>query len=204
MALRDVPLPPDTPRPEMWTPEAIVQAVQDGFMFGIPFTPKKKGAKPNNAYWIGGRQYIASLFTVSPEHTPDIALMPESGWLGMTAFFQPFMVPEDAWLTPPNEYGVVPVHLEIDPDTIDWERLNRGYQFHGRGPVMGLHTPHEQTQAFAFAEAAFRAASRAQEDRDDRGEAFARGYLQGLLDLAAVEGAERLAEDVRTLMERLG
>jgi len=39
------------------------------------------------------------------------------------------MVPKEAWLDNPNQYGVVPVYLEIDPDTIDWNLLNRGHQF---------------------------------------------------------------------------
>ncbi len=120
-------------RPEIWTPEAIVQAVRDGFTFGVPFGLGEGPFLPN-AYWIGGRQFSALLITVGPEHSPDIALLPE-GRIGMTAYFLPEMVPEDAWLSPPNKDGVVQVHLEIDPDTIDWEMLNRGQ--HMLGPSMG-------------------------------------------------------------------
>ena len=71
-------------------------------------------------------------------------------------------------------------------------------------PVLGLHTPQEQDQALEFAKAAFQAAFRAQEDRDLEKFTFARGYLQAIMDLAAVEGAERLAEDVRQLLIDLG
>lgn len=72
-----------------------------------------------------------------------------------------------------------------------------------RSPRMGLHTPLEQTQAFENAQAAFRAALKAQEDRDDMGYAFARGYLQAVMELASMEGAERLAGDVLELIQAL-
>ncbi len=44
---------------------------------------------------------------------------------------------------------------------------------------------------------------KAQEDRDDQGYLFARGYLQAVMDLAAVEGADVLAGDILALIERL-
>ena len=128
-SLRDVPLPPNIPRPEMWVPEAIALAVRDGFTFGIPFIRGESFFDPN-AYYIGGEQYTASLLTVGPKHSPDLELLPE-GRLGMTAYFRPEMVPQETWLAPPNEYGTVPVHLEIAPETIDWELLNRGHQIRG-------------------------------------------------------------------------
>ncbi len=68
---------------------------------------------------------------------------------------------------------------------------------------LGLHTPAEQAQAFDLAQSAFRAAMKAQEDRDDQGYLFARGYLQAVMDLAAVEGADVLAGDILALIERL-
>jgi hypothetical protein len=70
-------------------------------------------------------------------------------------------------------------------------------------PRLGLHTPAEQAQAFDLAESAFRAAMTAQENRDDHGYLFARGYLQAVMDVAAVEGADRLAEDILELIQRL-
>ena len=72
-----------------------------------------------------------------------------------------------------------------------------------RHATMGLHTGLEQTQAFESAEAAFRAAMTAQENRDDAGYTFARGYLQAVMDLAAMEGADRLAGDVLELIQAL-
>ena len=129
-ALPDVPLPPDIPRPEMWTPESIVRAVHDGFMFMIPFIWGKSFGDPN-AYYIAGEQYSATGLTVGPEHTPDI-LVGEDGWLRAKVYFRPEMVPERAWLVPPNKFGVVPVYVEIDPETIDWDLLNRGHQIQGR------------------------------------------------------------------------
>ncbi len=68
---------------------------------------------------------------------------------------------------------------------------------------MGLHTSSEQTQAYEMAESAFRTAMTAQENRDEVGYQFARGYLQGSLDLASVEGADRLAGDILELIQRL-
>lgn len=115
----------------MWTVEAIVQAVRDGFTFMIPFVWGESLAS-RNAYWIAGYQYAATGLTVGPEHTPDI-LVGEDGWLRARVFFRPEMVPERAWLEPPNEFGVVPVIVEIDPETIDWELLNRGHQIRVRG-----------------------------------------------------------------------
>lgn len=130
--LRDVPLPPNVERPEMWTPEAIVMAVRDGFTFGIPFISKGSLFTPN-AYWIAGRQVSASLITVGPEHTPEIGIVEEpEPWIRVKTFFPPEMVPEQAWLAQPNAGGVVPVYVEIDPDTIDWEWLNRGHQIRVR------------------------------------------------------------------------
>lgn len=129
--LRDVPLPPDVPRPEMWTTASIVQAVRDGFTFMIPFVMGKSLFSPN-AYWIAGRQAAASGFTVGPEHTPDITLIEPDDWIVARTYFQPEMVPGKAWLAPPNEDGVVPVNVEIDPETIDWDLLNRGHQIRTR------------------------------------------------------------------------
>jgi len=118
--MEDVPLPPNTPRPEMWTAESIVQAVKDGFTFLVTFVHWK-------GYWIGGSQYDASAFTLGPAHTPEIRLL-DDGWIQAKTYFMPEMVPERTWLTPPNKNGVVPVYVEIDPETIDWDILNRGYQ----------------------------------------------------------------------------
>jgi hypothetical protein len=118
--LQDVPMPENTPRPEMWTAESVVQAVKDGFTFLIVFLGFK-------GYWIGGTQYDASGLTVGPAHTPEIRLL-DDGWIQAKTYFRPEMVPERTWLTPPNEHGVVPVYLEIDPETINWDVLNRGYQ----------------------------------------------------------------------------
>jgi hypothetical protein len=125
--LRDVPLPPNIERPEMWNTAAIVQAVRDGFTFMIPFVWGKSLFDPN-AYWIKGMQAAATGLTVGPDHTPDIELI-DNEWIRVKTFFRPNMVPEEAWLDKPNEYGVVPVYLEIDPDTVDWNLLNRGHQF---------------------------------------------------------------------------
>lgn len=124
--LRDVPMPPGIPRPEMWDLEAVMKAVQSGFTFGLPFIWGESLFTPN-AYWIGGQQYAASLLTVGPEHTPEMALLPD-GWLRVKLYFQPAMVPERTWLGPPNENGVVAVYAEIDPATVDWDQLNRGHQ----------------------------------------------------------------------------
>jgi hypothetical protein len=46
------------------------------------------------------------------------------------------MVPREAWAGTPNEQGVVPVYVEIDPATIDWDLLNRGHQIE-TGPGLG-------------------------------------------------------------------
>lgn len=129
--LSDIPLPPNVERPEMWTPQAIVQAVQDGFTFMITFV-FGESLFSQNAYWIGGVQFGASGLTVGPEHTPDISLIQPDDWIRVKVFFRPEMVPKRAWLSAPNEYGVVPVFAEIDPETIDWERLNHGHQIQGR------------------------------------------------------------------------
>lgn len=124
--LKDVPIPPDIPRPEMWDLEAVMKAVQSGFTFGLPFVMGESLFTPN-AYWIGGQQYAASLLTVGPEHTPEMALLPD-GWLRVKLYFEPQMVPKRTWLGPPNENGIVAVYAEIDPATVDWEQLNRGHQ----------------------------------------------------------------------------
>lgn len=125
--LEDIPLPPNIDRPEMWTPQAIVQAVRNGFTFMIPFI-WGKSLFSQNAYWIAGFQYGAAGFTVGPEHTPEITIIEPDSWIRAKTYFQPEMVPERAWLGPPNENGVVPVYVEIDSETIDWELLNRGHQ----------------------------------------------------------------------------
>src|SRR5579871_1325649 len=124
--LEEVPLPPNIPRPEMWDLEAVVKAVKDGYTFLLPFRMGKSLFTPN-AYYIAGMQASASGLTVGPEHTPKLEILPD-GWLQVQTFFMPEMVPERAWLSPPNKYGVVPVHAEIDPATIDWDLLNRGHQ----------------------------------------------------------------------------
>lgn len=111
----------DIPRPEMWTVEDIVEAVRDGHTFMIPFVLDKTP----NGYWIAGYQYSATGLAVGPEHTPDI-VVGEDGWLRVRTFFRPEMVAERAWLGPPNEFGVVAVYAEIDPETIYWDLLNRG------------------------------------------------------------------------------
>jgi len=128
--LEDVPLPPNIPRPEMWDLEAVKRAVEDGFTFLLPFI-WGESLFSQNAYWIRGVQYGASTLTVGPEHTPKMELLPD-GWMRAKTYFPPEMVPEEAWLGPPNENGVVQVHLEIDPETVDWEQLNRGHQIRVR------------------------------------------------------------------------
>jgi hypothetical protein len=122
--LQDVPMPPDIPRPEMWDLGSVMRAVQSGFTFGLPFVMGESLFTPN-AYWIGGQQYGALLLTVGPEHTPEMALLPD-GWLRVNLYFEPGMVPQRTWLGPPNENGVVAVYAEIDPETVDWDQLNRG------------------------------------------------------------------------------
>jgi hypothetical protein len=130
--LRDMPLPPPIERPEMWTPEAIVQAVRDGFTFMIPFVRGESMGDPN-AYWIAGVQASANLLTVGPEYTPEIAIIEPDLWIRAKTFFPPGIVPQNAWLEEPNPVtGVVPVYVEIDPDTIDWKGLNEGYQIRTR------------------------------------------------------------------------
>jgi len=111
----------------MWTPEDIVDAVRSGFTFMIPFVLGRK----ENAYWIGGHQYNAMAFTVGPQHTPEIGLLEPDDWIRALTYFPPDMVPEKAWITPPNANGVVPVYVEIDPRTIDWEMLNSGRLYQG-------------------------------------------------------------------------
>lgn len=129
--LRDIPLPPNTPRPEMWTPDSVVQAVHDGFTFLLPFIWGEDLFSPN-AYWIAGLQASASGLTVGPEHTPEMILTEPDHWIRAITFFRPEMVPKEAWVTPPNEYGIVPVYVEIDPETVDWNLLNRGHQIRTR------------------------------------------------------------------------
>jgi hypothetical protein len=137
-SLRDVPMPPNIERPEMWTTKAVVQAVRDGFTFLLPFVDMESMFDPN-AYWIKGTQASANALTVGPQHTPEIEVIGDE-WIRAKTFFPPFMVPEDAWAGPVNENNVVPVFVEIDPGTIDWELLNRGHQIRVRregGPSMG-------------------------------------------------------------------
>jgi hypothetical protein len=128
--LRDVPLPPNIDRPEMWDTGAVVRAVKDGFDFLLPFV--SHGLFEPNAYWIKGRQASAFSLTVGPEHTPEIELI-DHDWIRVKLYFRPEMVPKEAWLGPPNENGVVAVYGEIDPDTIDWDLLNRGHQIRVKG-----------------------------------------------------------------------
>lgn len=123
--LRDIPLPPRSPRPEMWNLEAVIQAIHDGFTFGLPFVMGESLFTPN-AYWIGGQQYSALLLTVGPDHTPEAELNPD-GWLRVKLYFEPFMVPQRTWTGPPNSSGVVAVYAEIDPATVDWALLNRDF-----------------------------------------------------------------------------
>lgn len=127
--LSDVPLPPNVDRPEMWTVEAIVKAVGDGFRFMIPFMDAGGLFEPN-AYWIKGRQASAHGLTVGPEHTPDIELVDVNGvnWIRASTYFPSAIVPKEAWVDGVNENGVARVYVEINPDTIDWELLNRGHQ----------------------------------------------------------------------------
>lgn len=128
--LEDIPLPPNIPRPEMWDAQAVVKAVKDGFTFLLPFIWGESLFSPN-AYWIRGVQASASGLTVGPEHTPEMELLPD-GWMKVKTYFFPEMVPEESWLEPPNKNGVVPVYIEIDPETIDWDLLNRGHQIRVR------------------------------------------------------------------------
>lgn len=113
-------------KPEMWDLEAVKRAVESGFTFGLPFILRESLFTPN-AYWIGGHQYAAGLLTVGPEHTPELAMLSD-GWLRVKLFFPQQMVPKKTWVEPPNRDGVVSVYAEIDPETVDWDQLNRGKQ----------------------------------------------------------------------------
>lgn len=128
--LSDVPLPPNIERPEMWTVEAVVQAVADGFTFMVPFHDQGGSMFSPNAYWIKGQQASAHALTVGPHHTPEIGLInvADITWIRALTYFQHQIVPKEAWIGPINENGAVAVHVEIDPATIDWEWLNRGHQ----------------------------------------------------------------------------
>jgi hypothetical protein len=102
------------------TAQEIVDAVRrDEFVF---ITFKEFG----KAYWIGGRQAIATAFSASVDHCSDIRVN-DKGWLEMTALFRSGMVPQDAWLKPPDGRDIVPVTLTIDPATIDFKCINRGF-----------------------------------------------------------------------------
>lgn len=128
-SLRDVPMPPDIERPQMWDTAAVVKAVSDGYTFMVPFISEKL-FEPN-AYWIKGRQASASNLTVGPEYTPVMELV-ENDWIQAKAFFPYQIVPETAWIGRPNERGMVAVYVEISPDSVDWELLNRGHQIRVR------------------------------------------------------------------------
>lgn len=130
--LSDKDLPPNVDRPEMWTTQDIVRAVKNGYTFMIPFV-LGDSIFSQNAYWIAGRQYGSMGFTVGPDHTPEMILTEPDQWIRAKAYFPPELVPEKAWLTPPNQHRVVEVYIEIDPDTIDWDVLNRGYQIRVHG-----------------------------------------------------------------------
>lgn len=135
--LSDVPLPPNIERPEMWTVEAIVQAVADGFTFMVPFHDQGRSMFSPNAYWIKGQQASAHALTVGPHHTPEIGLInvTDTVWIRALAYFPHQIVPKEAWIGPINQNGAVAVHVEVDPATIDWEWLNRGHQIRvKRGP----------------------------------------------------------------------
>jgi len=127
--LRDVPLPENVDRPEMWDTEAVVKAVKDGYTFLLPFI--SHGLFEPNAYWIHSVQASAFGLTVGPEHTPEIRLI-KNGWILAKTYFPPEMVPKDAWTSEPNKAGVVSVNVGIDPETIDWDLLNRGHQIRVR------------------------------------------------------------------------
>lgn len=131
MSLDDMEFPENIERPEMWTPESIVQAVQDGFTFLIPF---KMGDPPGspNGYYILGRQYMTFAVTVGPEHTEITRVLP-TGWLEMTLWFPPGMVPDEAFIGEINPNGVGQVWAQIDPQDIDWDQLNRGHQIRIKG-----------------------------------------------------------------------
>lgn len=122
----------NTPRPEMWTAESIVQAVRDGFTFMLPFIHEEM-FEPN-AYYILGVQYSAFGVTVGPKHTEIIRLTPE-GFIEMTLWFQPGMVPNKAFIGPITPNGVGKVWAQVDPEDIDWEILNRGTQIRIKSPL---------------------------------------------------------------------
>jgi len=124
---------PNIPRPEMWAVENIVQAVEGGFTFLIPFKfIKKAGVTDLSGYYILGEQYSCFGVTVGPDHTEIIRTTPE-GWLEMTLWFQTYMVPVEAFIGPINENGVGQVWASVDPDNIDWDSLNRGLQIRTKG-----------------------------------------------------------------------
>jgi hypothetical protein len=106
--------------PEIWTAEALVQAVHDGHTFLVPFY--LDFTKPNG-YYIAGKQYVCSGVTVGPEHTPDINLSPE-GLIFMTIYLQEGMVRPQDFAGPLNSQRVGPVHSFIEPKDINWELLN--------------------------------------------------------------------------------
>jgi hypothetical protein len=108
----------------MWTVDDLVEAVRDGYTFPLPFKPGRTPRAPN-AYWIAGKQYAATDFIMGPEFTPELGVIPVFEWIYTRAFFEPHMVPEEAWIEPPDpESETVPVYVEIDPNTIDWDLLN--------------------------------------------------------------------------------
>jgi hypothetical protein len=116
----------------MWDTEAVVKAVKGGYTFLLPFI--SEGLFEPNAYWIKGQQASAFGLTVGPEHTPVIQLV-EQGWIQAKTFFQTGMIPKSAWVGVPSENGVVAVYVEISPESVDWELLNRGHQIKvRRGP----------------------------------------------------------------------
>lgn len=120
----DVPRPDQSPRPEMWNLASVMQAVNEGYRFGLPFVMGESLFTPN-AYWIGGRQYADSILWMGSEQTPDLKTL--AGWLRVKLYFPPEMVPRLAWIGQPNENGVVAVFAEIDPATVDWVLLNRNF-----------------------------------------------------------------------------
>ncbi len=69
---------------------------------------------------------------------------------------------------------------------------------------LGMHTKAEQDQALEMAAKVHREAKRKILDHDDK-EAllFAHGYLQAVMELAAAEGAPRLASAVDQLIKDL-
>ena len=103
--------------------------MKDGFRFLLPFI--SHGLFEPNAYWIKGRQASAFGLTVGPEHTPEIELI-DHDWIRAKSYFRPEMIPKEAWAEALKN-GVVSVFLEIDPDTVDWDLLNRGHQIQVKG-----------------------------------------------------------------------